>query len=83
MPSIQFLSTTMVETWVGADLAQIGPIYPMVGSEFVLWILGLIFWLGFHFKQASIENKEMQADADAAKSPERLKRVFSKEAEHY
>ena len=83
MLSIQLLSTTMVETWVGADLSQIGPIYPMVGSEFVLWIIGLVFWLGFHFKQAAIESKEMQADADAAKSPERLKRVFKKEAEHY
>ena len=35
------------------------------------------------FKQAAIESKEMQADADAAKNPERLKRVFKKEAEHY
>ena len=80
MLSIQFLSTTAVETWAGADLSQLGPIYPMVGSEFVLWILGLIFWIGFHFKQAGIEGKEMQADADAAKSPDRLKRVFAEEA---
>ncbi|HSF93512.1 MAG TPA: hypothetical protein VLA52_00680 [Thermohalobaculum sp.] len=83
MPSIQFLSTTIVETWAGADLAQLGPIYPMVGSEFVLWILGLIFWIGFHFKQASIESKEMAADAEAAKNPDRLQRVFKKEAQHY
>ena len=83
MPSIQFLSTTTVTTWSGIDYTSLGPVYPMAGSEFVLWILGLIFWIGFHFKQASIESKEMQADADAAKSPERLNRVFSKEAEHY
>ena len=83
MSGIQFLSTTLVTTWEGTNLAELGPIYPMVGSEFVLFIIGLIFWLGFHFKQAAIEGKEMQADADAAKSPERLKRVFSKEAEHY
>jgi hypothetical protein len=83
MPSIQFLSTTIVETWAGADMSQIGPIYPMVGSEFILFIIGLVFWLGFHFSQAGIENKEMQADEEAAKNPERLKRVFAKEAEHY
>lgn len=81
MPSIQFLSTTIVETWSGIDYTQLGPIYPMVGSEFMLFIIGLIFWIGFHFAQAKIENREMQADEDAAKSPERLKRVFAAEAE--
>ena len=83
MPSIQFLSTTIVETWAGADLAQIGPIYPMVGSEFMLYIIGILFWLGFHFAQARIEKKEMADDEAAAKNPERLSRVFKKEAEHY
>ncbi len=83
MPSIQFLSTTIVETWAGADMSQIGPIYPMVGSEFILFIIGLVFWLGFHFSQAGIENKEMQADEEAAKNPERLNRVFAKEAEKF
>jgi len=83
MPSIQFLSTTIVETWAGADLAQLGPIYPMVGSEFMLFVIGIIFWLGFHFAQFGIEKKEMQSDEDAAKSPERLNRVFKKEAQHY
>ena len=80
MPSIQFLSTTIVETWSGVDITTLGPIYPMVGSEFILYIIGLIFWLGFHFRQAGIEAKEMAADEEAAKNPERLKRVFAEEA---
>ena len=75
------MSTTAVETWAGADLATIGPIYPMVGTEMVLLILGLIFWLGFHFLQAGIEKKELEADEQAARSPERLQRVFKEEAE--
>ena len=83
MSSIQFLSTTIVDTWVGADISQLGPIYPMVGSEFILFIIGLIFWLGFHYAQAGIEKKEMQADEEAARSPDVLKRVFAKETEHY
>ena len=78
MFSIQFLSITSVETWVGADISQIGPIYPMVGSEVILLIIGLVFWLGFHFSQNGIENKEMQADEAAAKDPERLKGIVSK-----
>ncbi len=83
MSSIQFLSMTEVTTWVGADMSQIGPIYPMVGSEVILFIIGLVFWIGFHFAQVGIENKEMQADEEAAKNAERLKRVFAKEAEHF
>lgn len=74
------MSTTVVETWAGADLSQIGPIYPMVGTEMLLFIAGLVFWLLFHIMQARIEKKEMEADEAAARSPERLKRVFEEEA---
>lgn len=71
---------TPIDTWAGADLAQIGPIYPMVGSEFLLWILGLVFWIGFHVLQARIEKEEFEKDEAEARKPERLQRVFSEEA---
>lgn len=74
------MSTTSVETWTGADLSQIGPIYPMVGTEMILVIVGVALWLLFHIVQAGIERREMEADEAAAKSPERLKRVFEEEA---
>ena len=74
------MSTTPVETWAGADLSQIGPIYPMVGSEFLLFIIGLIFWIAFHVMQAKIEKREMEADEAAARQPDRLQRVFDEEA---
>ena len=74
------MSTTPIETWAGADLSQIGPIYPMVGTEMILVIVGVLFWLMFHVLQARIEKREMAADEAAARSPERLKRVFDVEA---
>lgn len=80
MTGIEFMSTTIVETWKGADLSQLGPIYPMVGSEMILVVIGVVFWIAFHFKQAAIEKKEMAADEAAARSPERLRRVFADEA---
>ena len=83
MPSIQFLSTTVVETWAGADITALGPIYPMVGSEKILFLIGLIFWLGFHFRQAGIENQEIQDAEEAAKDPERLRGAIATEAEHF
>ncbi|MHA1529759.1 MAG: hypothetical protein ACTSVG_12115 [Alphaproteobacteria bacterium] len=83
MPSIQFLSTTMVETWAGTDIATLGPIYPMVGSEVILLIIGLVFWLGFHFSQTGIENQEIRDAEDAAKDPDRLRQIIATEAEHF
>lgn len=74
------MSTTVVESWSGADLTQLGPIYPMVGAEFTLLIIGVVFWLFFHVLQAGIESREFAAEEEAAKSPERLKRVFDDEA---
>ncbi len=83
MPSIQFLSTTIVETWSGTDISQLGPIYPMVGSEFILFIIGILFWLGFHLRQAGIENQEIQDAEDAAKDADRLRQIIATEAEHF
>ena len=74
------MSTTGIETWAGQDLSQLGPIYPMVGTEFILVIIGVLFWLSFHIMQAKIEKKEFEADEAAARSPERLARVFDEEA---
>ncbi len=83
MPSIQFLSTTIVETWAGTDITTLGPIYPMVGSEVILLIIGLVFWLGFHFAQHGIETQEIRDGEDAAKNQERLRQIITKEAEHF
>jgi len=83
MPSIQFLSTTIVETWAGTDITTLGPIYPMVGSEVILLIIGLVFWLGFHFSQAGIENQEIRDAEDAAKDEKRLRQAIATEAEHF
>lgn len=74
------MSNTLVQSWSGADLSQIGPIYPMVGTEFTLFIIGVAFWLAFHIIQARIEKREMEEDEAAARSPERLRRVFEEEA---
>ncbi len=74
------MSTTQVETWAGADLSQIGPIYPMVGTEMMLFLAGLVFWIMFHILQGRIEKKEFEQDEALARTPERLQRVFEEEA---
>ncbi len=75
------MSTTPIETWAGADLSQIGPVYPMVGTEMILVLVGVLFWLAFHVLQAGIEKRELEADEAAAHSAERIRRVFEEEAQ--
>ena len=55
----------------------------MVGSEFILFIIGLIFWLAFHLRQAGIEGQEIKDAEDTAKNPERLRAAIATEAEHF
>lgn len=73
------MSTTIVESWSGADLSQLGPIYPFVGSEVLLVLIGVAFWIGFHVLQAGIEKRELEEDAAAARSPERLRNILDEE----
>jgi hypothetical protein len=73
------MSTTIVETWTGADLSQLGPIYPFVGTEVLLVIIGIAFWLGFHVLQAGVEREEFRKETQAAKTPERIQRVLERE----
>lgn len=50
------MSTGSFESWTGT-ISDIGPIYPFVGSEGLLAIAGLVFWVWWHIKQTKIENQ--------------------------
>ena len=39
------MTTGSFQNWAG-QIADIGPIYPMVGSEVVLLIIGIVVWVG-------------------------------------
>ena len=45
-----------VTSWTG-NIADIGPIYPMVGTEGLLVIIGLVTWIVWHIVQTKMENK--------------------------
>ena len=66
------MSTTIVESWA-TNISELGPIYPFVGSEFLLWIIGLVFWIGFHVIQMRQESTELAKDAEAASHPDTLR----------
>ncbi len=41
------MSTTGIDSWA-VDLAEVGPIYPMQGSEFILLVICVAAWIGWH-----------------------------------
>ena len=57
--------STGVESF--ASLDQVGAIYPMVGSEEVLFIIGLAIWIIWHIWQIGIENSEHRKDMELTK----------------
>ena len=55
------MSTNGMTSWA-VDLKDVGAIYPFQGSETLLVILGLAFWIGWHVWQIRHENAELEAE---------------------
>ncbi|MGH8502136.1 MAG: hypothetical protein ACREVE_06605 [Gammaproteobacteria bacterium] len=51
------MTTGNFQDWAGT-ISEIGAIYPFVGSEFLLWIVGMAFWIGWHIWNLSTEHRE-------------------------
>ena len=56
------MATGLVESWTGSML-DIGPIYPFVGTEMALFIVGLALWILWHVWQAMNESREYEEEA--------------------
>ncbi len=53
------MSTIGYESWA-VDLADVGPIYPFQGSEVLMVILGVAFWIAWHRIQFVREHKHLE-----------------------
>ena len=56
------MNTGMVSNWDGT-IFDIGPIYPFVGWEVPMVILGFIFWIGWHCWQLWAEDRQLNQEA--------------------
>ena len=61
--------STGVESWTGS-MMDIGPIYPFVGSEMILWIVGMVLWIAWHVWQGRHESKVYAEDETKFKGEE-------------
>ena len=56
------MATGLVDNWLNAD--TFGAIYPFVGTEVMLTILGFAFWIGWHLLQFRKEAEEFRQDIE-------------------
>ena len=56
------MNTGNIADWNG-NMMDIGPIYPFVGWEVPMVIIAVIFWIGWHYLQIRMENRQHEAEA--------------------
>ena len=71
------MSTNGMENWA-VDLATVGAIYPFQGSEVLLVIIGLAFWIAWHVLQVRHENAEIEADMAADRSGDETREAIDR-----
>jgi len=52
------MSTGNFENWAG-NIADIGPIYPFVGAEWLFVLIGVVYWIVWHVRQIGNENQSL------------------------
>ena len=67
-----------VESW-GGTITDIGPIYPMVGAEGLLVVIGVVLWIVWHVVQAKRENREYEEQIRRYGGRQSLKQIISEE----
>jgi len=72
------MATGTVDNWVNID--TFGAIYPFVGTEVFLTILGFAFWIGWHIWQLRKESTEFKHDIENIKKQGGPGKVLDDEA---
>lgn len=72
------MSTGNFANWDG-DFLQIGPIYPFVGSEGLMVIIAVIFWVVWHILQIRAENRQLDDEARQLKQGNNLQKAIETE----
>jgi hypothetical protein len=64
-----------VGNWQG-NLSDIGPIYPMYGTEMILVLICIVMWIGWHIWQFRMENKNYEDDLRTLKQGDNMDRAL-------
>ena len=69
------MTTGSFQNWAG-NIADIGAIYPFVGSETLLWIIAVVLWIVWHVIQARRENATYRDEIARFGKPETLDKLI-------
>ena len=72
------MSTTPVDTWA-VDLVDVTLIYPFVGAEVLMTIVGFALWIGWHIWQCKFESNTYKEDIEKHATSENLRKATSGE----
>jgi hypothetical protein len=64
--------------WDG-NIADIGPIYPFVGAEWLMVLILLVFWVAWHIVQVRAETRQHEEEARNLRLGDNLHRVVMQE----
>ena len=70
------MSTNGLTSWA-VDLKDIGAIYPFQGTETLLVIVGVVFWIGWHVWQIRHENRELEQEVKRL-SADRMRKAIDR-----
>jgi hypothetical protein len=73
------MNTGNIANWDG-NMMDIGPIYPFVGWEVWMVVIAFIFWIGWHYLQIQMENRQLEAEAQKLRQGDNLQKAMA--AEH-
>jgi len=72
------MSTTPLDSWA-VDLADVTLIYPFVGSEFIMVVIAVVLWIGWHIWQCKFESRTYKEDIEKHATSENLRKATSGE----
>ena len=70
--------STGIESWDG-NMLDLGPLYPFVGSEGIMVIIAVVFWIGWHIVQIRMENRTHDEDAARLRQTGNLQKAVEAE----
>ncbi|MBL4890921.1 MAG: hypothetical protein JKX91_03665 [Rhizobiaceae bacterium] len=71
------MSTNGMTSWA-VDLKDIAEIYPFPGTEVMLYVAGLVFWIGWHVLQLRGEATEVSHEMDADQSGDKARAAIER-----
>lgn len=72
------INTAPFTNWDG-NMFDLGPLYPMEGTEVALVVLLLIFWIGWHILQIRMENRQEEEEARKLREGGNLQKALQDE----